>query len=50
MDTIGTTTWVILIVILLHFIVGFGYLMYKLSPKKKTDLDTSTDDSINADL
>jgi len=22
-------------VILLHFTVGFGYLMYKLSPKKK---------------
>lgn len=50
MDTISTTTWVILIVILLHFIVGFGYLMYKLSPKKKTDLDAGTEESIDADL
>lgn len=31
--------WVIvlLIVVLLHFLVGFGVLMYKLSPKKKND-------------
>jgi len=29
------TVQVLLIVILLHFIVGFGYLIYKLSPRKK---------------
>lgn len=27
--------YVIIAVVLLHLIVGFGYLMYKLSPKKK---------------
>ncbi|MCB0495534.1 MAG: hypothetical protein KDC79_05330 [Cyclobacteriaceae bacterium] len=31
--------WVIIlfVVVVLHFIAGFGYLMYKLSPKKKDD-------------
>ncbi len=24
----------ILVIVLAHFVVGFGYLMYKLSPKK----------------
>jgi len=27
--------YVIIAVVILHIIVGFGYLMYKLSPKKK---------------
>jgi hypothetical protein len=31
----GFWTTLIFIVIILHFVVGFGYLMYKLSPKKK---------------
>lgn len=48
MDTIGTTTWVILIVILLHFIVGFGYLIYKLSPPKKTDIKAEEENPVNA--
>jgi hypothetical protein len=26
---------IILIVLILHFVVGFGYLVYKLSPRKK---------------
>jgi len=29
-----TTTIIIIIVLVLHFVVGFGYLIYKLSPKK----------------
>ena len=28
------TTYIIAGVLILHFIVGFGYLIYKLSPKK----------------
>ena len=27
--------YTIIIVVILHIIVGFGYLLYKLSPKKK---------------
>jgi len=27
--------YTIMIVVILHVIVGFGYLLYKLSPKKK---------------
>ncbi len=27
--------YTIMIVVILHVIVGFGYLIYKLSPKKK---------------
>lgn len=27
--------YTIMIVVILHIIVGFGYLLYKLSPKKK---------------
>lgn len=29
------TVQILLGVIILHFIVGFGYLIYKLSPRKK---------------
>ncbi len=29
------TTYIIAGVLLLHFLIGFGYLIYKLSPKKK---------------
>ena len=37
--------WVyfVMIVVILHFIVGFGYLIYKLSPKKK-DKDKTKDE------
>ena len=30
-----------LVVIVLHFIVGFGWLAYKLSPKKNANKDTT---------
>jgi hypothetical protein len=36
------TVKILLAVILLHFIVGFGYLIYKLSPRKK-DEDATED-------
>lgn len=29
------TTYIIAGVLILHFLIGFGYLIYKLSPKKK---------------
>ena len=28
-------TYIIAGVLMLHFLIGFGYLIYKLSPKKK---------------
>lgn len=31
--------YTLVIVVILHIIVGFGYLMYKLSPKKKDKKD-----------
>lgn len=30
-----TLTNILLIIVVLHFVVGFGYLIYKLSPRKK---------------
>lgn len=27
--------YLIMAIVILHFIIGFGYLIYKLSPKKK---------------
>ena len=38
-------TTVLLIVVVGHFVVGFGYLMYKLSPKKKDKQESSTEDA-----
>lgn len=35
---------VILIILILHFVVGFGYLVYKLSPRKK-DIISSADEN-----
>lgn len=32
-------TNILLILIVAHFIVGFGYLIYKLSPRKKENSD-----------
>ena len=44
----GFWTTLIFIVIILHFVVGFGYLIYKLSPKKKRNneenFEHNTDD------
>ena len=28
-------TIILLVVVVLHFLIGFGYLVYKLSPKEK---------------
>ena len=33
----------IFIVIIGHFMVGFGYLTFKLSPKKKRDVEETLD-------
>jgi len=30
----STTSYIVIGIIILHFVVGFGYLIYKLSPKK----------------
>jgi preprotein translocase subunit YajC len=35
----GVWTKILLIVVLVHFVAGFGYLMIKLSPKKKKEED-----------
>ncbi len=35
----STTSYIVIAVIILHFIVGFGYLIYKLSPKKDDKKD-----------
>jgi hypothetical protein len=40
----GFWTQLILIIVVLHFVVGFGYLIYKLSPRKK---DRPTDGPSN---
>jgi hypothetical protein len=44
----GFWATLIFIVIILHFVVGFGYLMNKLSPKKNHNkeetMDHNTDD------
>ena len=37
MTETDTFTKILLILIILHFVVGFGYLIYKLSPQKKKD-------------
>lgn len=31
----GTFSIIVIIVIILHLVVGFGWLMYKLSPRKE---------------
>jgi len=38
-------TTVLLVVVVGHFVVGFGYLIFKLSPKKKNKHKSSTEDS-----
>ncbi len=34
MQTSNFWTFVVIAIVVLHFIIGFGYLIYKLSPKK----------------
>jgi hypothetical protein len=36
---------IILTILILHFVVGFGYLVYKLSPRKK-EIISSADETI----
>ncbi len=40
-------TNIILVVILLHLVVGFGWLMYKLAPRKGDELIDSSEDLDN---
>lgn len=35
--------YTIMIVVILHIIVGFGYLIYKLSPKKKDEKENTNE-------
>ena len=44
----GVGTIILLVVVVLHFIVGFGYLVYKLSPRKKP-IDSDEELSIKKD-
>ena len=34
MNTSNFWTYFVIAIIVLHFVIGFGYLFYKLSPKK----------------
>lgn len=36
---------IIFIIVLLHLVAGFGYLIYKLSPSKKTDHSITSSES-----
>ncbi|MFT6338052.1 MAG: hypothetical protein ACJATI_004822 [Halioglobus sp.] len=40
-------TNILLIIILLHLVVGFGWLVYKLSPRKGDELIDSSEDLEN---
>ena len=41
----NTFSIIIIIVIVLHLVVGFGWLMYKLSPRKEDkDLDNKSEE------
>ena len=35
MDNSNTTIYIVAAIIILHFLVGFGYLIYKLNKKDK---------------
>lgn len=39
-----TTTYIILIIIVLHLVAGFAWLMYKLSPREGDQLIDSQDE------
>ena len=39
------STYIIAAIIILHFVVGFGYLIYKLSPRKSDKKKKETSDS-----
>jgi hypothetical protein len=46
MNEMGIGAQILLWLVILHFIVGFGYVMYKLSPRKsdKKDADTKNEE------
>ncbi len=33
----GTTAWIIMILVILHFVIGIGLLAYKMSTPKKNE-------------
>jgi hypothetical protein len=54
---LGTTAIVILSVVIIHFVIGIGYLIYKLGDKKKDsissfslDLIASLTEQLNGDI
>tara|TARA_B100000508_G_scaffold127206_1_gene112177 strand:+ start:448 stop:600 length:153 start_codon:yes stop_codon:yes gene_type:complete len=40
----STATLIIIILIVLHLLIGFGWLIYKLSPRKEDQKDSSPED------
>jgi hypothetical protein len=36
---------IVMAIIVLHFIVGFGYLIYKLSPRKEENMEETESES-----
>ena len=50
MGTSNFWYYFIMIVVILHFVVGFGYLIYELSPRKsdkKKDMPSDDKDSLD---
>ena len=43
MNEMGLGTQILLLLVILHFVVGFGYVMYKLSPRKGDKKDNASD-------
>ena len=43
MDEMSLVTKIIIFIIVLHLIAGFGFLMYKLSPREGDDEEGSED-------
>ena len=41
MQTSNFWTYVVIAIVILHFLIGFGYLIYKLSPKKSDKKEES---------
>lgn len=39
MQTSNFWTYVVIAIVILHILIGFGYLIYKLSPKKSDKKD-----------
>lgn len=39
-------TKIIMLILVLHFVAGFGYLMYKLSPKKEDKKEEDRNDLV----